>query len=149
MISYYELLPESSIQRVRSELKREWKNGTMKNYLFFLVQAATRVGKSMFRKRLVTEEEYNEALSMIDPTAILNSIEKHCNESNNKWEIEHAVLNDFGANKERDQISKSVLLFLLILKIIITIIIVWWWKENKPDEELNELQERRVQKWVY
>ena len=143
MISYYELLPESSIYRVRSELGRDWKDGSMNNYLFFLVEASTRIGKSMFRKRLVTDEEYHEALSMIDPTAILNSIEKHCNESNKKWEIERAVLNDFGADKDRDQISKSVLLFLLILKIIVTIIIAWWWKEHKPDEELNEIQSLR------
>ena len=107
-------------------------------YISFLVYAATTVGKSLVRRRLVTADEYNEALSMIDPTALLDSIEQHCNESNNKWEIEQAVLNDFGADKYRDQISKSMLLFLLILKIVVTIIIMWWWKKHKPDEELKD-----------
>lgn len=138
MISYYELLPNSAILRFRSDFRREWKSGTMNNYLYFLTEAATKVGHSMIRRGVVTEEEYKEALSMINPTAILDSIERHCNESNNKWEIEQAVLNDFGAAKERDQISKSMLLVLLILKIVVTIIIMWWWKKHKPDEELKE-----------
>lgn len=137
MISYYELMANSSIYRVRSDLRKDFDRCEVKGYLPMLVLAADKVTMSLFRRRIITEEERNEALSLVDPLEILNSIEKHCDESNNLWVIERAVMGDFGENKEREDISKSYLVFLLILKVVISLIIMYWWKHNKPDQELK------------
>lgn len=130
-------MPNACIYRLRSDLRKEFDKCEIKGYLPMLVLAADKVSMSLFRQRRITEEERNEALSMVDPLAILDSVEKHCSESNNIWVIEQAVMNDFGADREREDISKSYLIFLLILKIVISLIIAYWWKHNKPDQELK------------